>query len=144
MRNAIVGSMLALTAMLAASAAPAAAAEMAPGLWRFTQTTTGAGGRARTTRTTRCVRAAEAADPVRYFAPHSRGRCELIENSSAGSRISARLRCTAGETTQEVASLIAFESPTRFTITTTLATSAGGKTASASLRGDGVRSGACR
>jgi hypothetical protein len=144
MSKTIVATLLALAAMPALASAPATAAEMQPGLWRFTQTTAGASGRARTTSTTRCVRPAEAADPVRYFVPRSRGSCELVENSSFGSRISSKMRCTVGQATQEVGTAISFDGPARMTITTTLVTSAGGKSSSASLRGEGVRTGNCR
>jgi hypothetical protein len=138
------GMLLALAAIFAVLSGPAAAAEMQPGMWRFTQTTTGASGRERPSRTTRCVPPAEAADPVRFFAPRSHGSCELIENSSFGSRISSRMRCTVGPATREVVTAISFDGPARMTMTTTVATSAGGKSASASVRGEGVRTGNCR
>ena len=144
MRTLALGTVVALGAIFAVLSGPAAAAEMQPGMWRFTQTTTGASGRERPSRTTRCVPPAEAADPVRFFAPHSRGSCELIENSSFGSRISSRMRCTVGPATREVVTAISFDGPARMTMTTTVATSAGGKSASASVRGEGVRTGNCR
>ena len=128
---------------LSAHAVPARAAAMQPGLWSFTQQTTGA----RPKRTTRCVRPAEAADPVRYFAPRPAGRlasCELTENSAFGNRVSSRLRCTAGPTSSELASIIKFDTPQHLTITTTLSTAAGGKSSNVGMRGEGKRIGDCR
>jgi Protein of unknown function (DUF3617) len=144
MRTLAVGTVAAVGGIFAVLSGPAVAAQMQPGMWRFTQTTVGASGRERPSRTTRCVPPAEAADPVRFFAPRSDGSCELIENSSLGSRISSRMRCTIGQATREVVTAISFDGPARMTMTTTVATSAGGKSASASVRGEGVRTGDCR
>jgi hypothetical protein len=126
---------------------PAAAAEMQPGRWTFTQETrTGAG--VKRTRTVRCVRPAEAADPVRYFAPRGGGRaaaCELLENSVFSGRISSRLRCTAGQTSMELGSIINIDTPTHLTIRTTLSTNAGPRQSSnVGMSGEGVRIGNCR
>src|SRR4051812_19684654 len=104
-------TMLALGSMLLLAPQAPALAAMQPGLWSFTQQATGS----KPKRTTRCVRAADAADPVRYFLPRSGGRmgaCELVENSGSSTRISSRLRCTAGATSSEVASIINMDTPT--------------------------------
>jgi hypothetical protein len=122
----------------------ATAAEMQPGLWIFTQRTT-AGGRVRQSRTTRCMRPAEAKDPVRYFAPRARGSaCQLTQNSVFGNRISAQLRCSAGETSTDVESIINIDAPTHMTISTTVTISAQGKSSSGGMSGEGVRRGNCR
>jgi hypothetical protein len=125
-----------------AHAAPAYAA-MQPGLWAFTQQTTGT----RPKRTTRCVRPAEAADPVRYFAPRAgrqSGHCELVENTASTARISSRVRCTTGQSSSELSSIINMDTPQHMTITTTLSTSAGGKSSNVGMRGEGKRIGDCR
>lgn len=143
-----VGSILLLIAatLLIGDAKSVTAAEMQPGLWTFTQQTS-AGGRVKQSRTVRCVRPAEAQDPVRYFAPHTgRGAaaCELVENSVFGGRISSRLRCSAGPTTMEIASIISIDTPAHLTIRTTLDTSGQGKSRSVGMTGEGTRTGNCR
>jgi hypothetical protein len=136
-------AMLALGALTLLAAVPAQAAPMQPGLWSFTQQTSGGGAK----RSTRCVRPAEAADPLRYFAPRGGGRaarCEIVENSSFGDRVSSRLRCNAGAGATDLISMITIDTPQHMTIATTLSTTAGGKTSSISMRGEGRRIGNCR
>jgi Protein of unknown function (DUF3617) len=143
MRHFAARTMLAIGATLLAGQSVPALAAMQPGLWSFTQQTTGS----RPKRSTRCVRPADAADLARFFLPRSGGRtgaCELVDNSASGNRVTSRLRCTAGQTSSEVASVINIDTPTHLTITTTLSTMAQGKSSNVGMRGEGKWIGNCR
>lgn len=146
MRKRAVPLMLVAGILLMGGSPAATAAEMQPGLWIFTQQTRTAGG-IKQSRKVRCVLPAEAQDPVRYFFPRAGAQnsaCELIENSVFGSRISSRLRCAAGETSMELASIITIDTPTHLTIRTTLGTSGQGTSSSVGMTGEGTRTGNCR
>jgi hypothetical protein len=137
-----VGSALTLaTVYWLLSAAPTAAATMEPGLWRFTQSTQG-GGRARAKTTTRCVSAAQAGDPARFFQPLGRG-CVLNSHSGFGSRITSTFRCSHGDGTTDVTSVISFASASEMSISTTMSVTSPRGTASAVLTGSGKRIGNC-
>ena len=142
MRKFVAHTVSALSALfLCWNAAPVGAAEMQPGLWRFTQTTSG-GPRARARASTRCVTPEQAKDPVRYFTPAGQS-CVLASHSSFGSRISSSLRCTEGDTTTDVNATIVFSSPAAMTITTTVAAQSPRGSASAVMHGTGQLIGAC-
>jgi hypothetical protein len=128
-------------ALFCMGAAPARAAEMAPGLWRFTQTTQ-VEGRGRTRANTRCITPAQAADPARYFAPRGQG-CVLTANTAFGSRITSTVRCTQEGVTTEVSSTIVFANPASLSITTTSSSRTPRGTINAVLRGAGQRVAAC-
>lgn len=134
-------------ALLMGRSPAAMAAEMQPGMWTFTQQTRTAAGVKRS-RSVRCVRPEDAKDPVRYFAPRGGGRaaaCELLENSVFAGRISSRMRCTAGQTSMDLGSIINIDTPTHLTIRTTLTTNAGPRQSSnVGMSGEGVRTGNCR
>lgn len=133
---------LALGMLLAASAEPVAAVEMQPGMWRFTQTTQ-AGGRAKSRGKARCVSVAQAKDPARYFTPIGQG-CALVSHSTLGSRISSTMRCTNGAATTDVISTVSIDTPTHLTMSSTMTVSAGSTSTSATIRGEGRRTGNCR
>jgi hypothetical protein len=132
---------VALCAALSMSLATPAAAQMQPGLWRFTQTTE-SGGRTRSRTTTRCVTAAQASDPAAYFHPRGAG-CSLTSHSALGGRVTSSLRCTQGDVTSDITSVVSLSSPTQLTITTNVGLTTKSGRATVRMTGAGQRIGNC-